>query len=1441
MPHANRKQPDKPPSQKKRNRAEPSILWHFENMDRVNRAMQGINDIEQVMKDVLDTLLSVFECDRAWLVYPCDPDSPTWQVPMERTRPEYPGPLPIGVELPLDPIGADIYRILRSTDGPVKFGAGEDHTVPVEMAVAFQVQSFIAMAFYPKVGMPWSFGLHQCSYARVWTPGEERLFQEIGRRLSDTLTSLLAFRNLQESEEKYRTLIQKIRAAVVVHGSDTRILTSNSLAQELLGLTEDQMLGKTSIDPAWNFLFEDGTAMPPEKYPVNLVLESRKPLRNFIAGVRRPDNENDVWVLVNADPILSKEGQITQVIVTFIDITERRQAEEALRKSEQRYHGLFEDSSISIWEEDFSLLKQRLDLLRQEGVKDFAAYFNDHPELLTEYASQIKVVDINKATLKMFEARTKSELLENVVRVIKNDDFGIFREELVKIANGELDFQWEEPNQTLAGNQIYIHFRWTVVPGFEDTLSRVIISIIDITQRKQAEEALRESQWRYREVFDNVLDSLYLLEVTEDGRFRNLEINPAFEKSTGLPRTQLIGKFIEETVPEEAASIVNDKYRRCVEAGHPIEEEVELDLPTGRRYFYSTLIPARDETGRVHRIIGISRDITERKRVEDELRQNREATLQFSRQLAALQEVTNQLSKTESLENLCREAVQLARTRLRFDRVSIWFIEEHLGIMRGSFGTDERGELRDEQNAQVEFRHEGLAWLLFSHKDPMAVVEHRPLYDHLAREVGVGENAMAALWDGDEVIGVISVDNFFTRQPIREHQLEVLRLYATTLGHLITRKRSEQALRESEERYRRLVNLSPDSIAVYSQGRIVFANPATVQMAGAKDTDDLIGKPVLDFIHPDFRAIIQERMDEVQTIGQPGPFVEEKFLRLDGSTVDIELAVVPYTIQGVPYTQIVARDITERKRHELEREAMITVSTALRKAKSRTEILTVILDQLVELFDADGSLIALPNAETRDVLVEMGRGAVGEKFTGLSIPQGKGISGWVIANKKPYLNNHADIDPLFYRPDLLGGSPCVASVPLLAQEQAVGALWIVRHTDIMEQELRLLSAIADIAANAIQRVMLHEQTVQQLHHLIALHQIDLAISANFDLSVTLNVILKNVKDELEVDAASILRLDTITHTLDYAAGIGFRTRRIEQSHVKLGHGYAGRAAQEYRTISGPDLNQAPGTFSRSSLLADEEFLSHYVTPLIVKGQVKGVLEIFHRKTFETDQEWIDYFETLATQAAIAIESASLFENLQRSNLELMLAYDATIEGWSRALDLRDRETEGHTRRVTEMVLELAEKMGVSDAEKMDIRRGALLHDIGKMGVPDSILLKPGPLSESDWEVMRQHPLYAFQMLFPIQYLKHALDIPYCHHEKWDGTGYPRGLEREDIPLAARMFSVVDVFDALTSDRPYRAAWPREVVCRYLEERAGTDFDPRVVNVFLDIVKKMPPG
>ena len=246
----------------------------------------------------------------------------------------------------------------------------------------------------------------------------------------------------------------------------------------------------------------------------------------------------------------------------------------------------------------------------------------------------------------------------------------------------------------------------------------------------------------------------------------------------------------------------------------------------------------------------------------------------------------------------------------------------------------------------------------------------------------------------------------------------------------------------------------------------------------------------------------------------------------------------------------------------------------------------------------------------------------------------------------------------------------------------------------------------------------------------------------------------------------------------------------------------------------------------------EDFKSYVCAPLIFKGEVIGALEGFFRNRFTPSPDWNEFFEALGGQAAIAIENANLFHNLQRSNQELTQSYDATLEGWSRALDLRDRDTEGHTRRVTVMTERLAAAMSIAEKERIHIRRGAILHDIGKIGIPDRILLKDGPLTEEEWDLVRRHPVMAHEILSPISYLQPALDIPYCHHERWDGNGYPRGLQGERIPLPARIFAVVDVFDALTSDRPYRPAWSTARALDYIRAGSGTHFDPDVVDIFL---------
>ena len=363
-----------------------------------------------------------------------------------------------------------------------------------------------------------------------------------------------------------------------------------------------------------------------------------------------------------------------------------------------------------------------------------------------------------------------------------------------------------------------------------------------------------------------------------------------------------------------------------------------------------------------------------------------------------------------------------------------------------------------------------------------------------------------------------------------------------------------------------------------------------------------------------------------------------------------------------------------------------------------------------------------------------------------------------------------------------------------------------------------------------------ERIQRQLKRLAALRSIDLAISSSHDLNLALSVVLRQVTAQLDVDAADILLLNSQTHILEFANGIGFRTKALQRTRLSIGEGYAGLAVLKREVINVSDLQRGKTGFLRSPNFSNEGFRSYYGIPLIAKGRVLGVLEIFHRKHLDPDADWLEFMETLAGQAAIAIENAILLKDLQRANFDLTLAYNTTIEGWSRALELRDRDTEGHTKRVTELTLKLARRLGVSDSELIDVQRGAILHDIGKMGIPDNILLKPGPLTSEEWQIIRQHPRYAFELLSPISYLSSALDIPHYHHEKWDGTGYPKGLKENQIPLNARLFSIVDVYDALTSDRPYRPAWPKSRAIAYIREQIGKHFDPEIALQFLEMIE-----
>ena len=481
-------------------------------------------------------------------------------------------------------------------------------------------------------------------------------------------------------------------------------------------------------------------------------------------------------------------------------------------------------------------------------------------------------------------------------------------------------------------------------------------------------------------------------------------------------------------------------------------------------------------------------------------------------------------------------------------------------------------------------------------------------------------------------------------------------------------KRAEQELRESEAKYRRLINILPSGIVVHAQGIIELVNRAGQRIFGANDAQELVGTRLIERVHPDYRAAVLARVRHTQNQNQEVELLEEKLLRLDGSAFDAEVAAIGLTFDGKPATLAVFNDISERKQRETELEIMVQISGALRTAETRAEMLPIVANEIMHLVPAAAVALILHEPHTHDYVIEYAGGAW-QGSIGRRIPENATILQIVRQHNKPYVTSDFAHDLNFYYREFVRDLTAFASIPLHTHQTFIGVISIAGYTPFGEHDMRVIEAISNIAANALHRASLHEQTVQ--------------------------------------DAQELLR-----------------------------------------------------------------------------------------------------------------------------------AYESTLEGWAHALELRDQETEGHTRRVLNVTLRLARAMGLPKEAMENIRRGALLHDIGKMGIPDSVLLKPGTLNEREWEIMRRHPEYARNMLMRIEYLHDAIDIPYCHHEKWDGTGYPRGLHGTDIPLAARIFAVVDVWDALLSDRPYRKGWSAEQTKAYLHNQSGKQFDPAVVEAFLKLLEEM---
>lgn len=1089
---------------------------------------------------------------------------------------------------------------------------------------------------------------------------------------------------------------------------------------------------------------------------------------------------------------------------------------------------------------------------------------------------------------------------------------------------------------------------------------------------------LRTSEERFRTLVEQAADGIFLI----DSRGRYTAANPSALTMLGYSLAELIGKRVQQLIPP-ADRPEHRRWLAQLLEGHTILGEQHLIRKDG------ALLPVEISARRLPdgQLLGIARDITERKRDEETLR------IRSRQQAAVAQFGLRALTGTEIATLLDEAAALVARTlEVELCKVLELLPDGQALLLRAGVGW-QAGRVGE---SVMSAGQESQAGFTLASREPVIVedlqTERRFSGPGLLREHGVVSGLSVIIHGHGQPFGVLGAHTR-RRRSFSQDDINFLQAIANILAEAVERKRAEASLQKLSS----AVEQTADSVIITDRsGVIQYVNPAFETLTGYTQADVVGRTPRLlkSGQHP--KEFFEKLWQTILT----GQVFRARFVnhKQDGNVYHELKTITPLrdTRGNITHFVSVGKDITGEIQRERELEVIVSVATALRTARTRAEMLPVILHQTLNLIQADGAALVMADPAGGELVVELAMGDWAAA-TGARLPAGESISGDVINTGRLYQSNDLPGDPRLARHDLMGHTRAAICAPLMTQQQAIGAMWIARrsgHAAFTIADLRLVTAIGDMAANALQRAAFHEQVQQRLQELIAineasqhlqrlytpetltlavigvleqtlkceyasvalvdeasgrltpfassdsrfvkaesdslaspamdiadevaqagqsliipdvahaprysavrkdtrsvlcvplrsgnralgvinlessqpnaytpsdqrvletvaahiaiavenarlyakaqrrlehvqaLHNIDVAITSSPDLRFILNILLDQVSHQLRVAAAAVRLLNPRSQTLTYAAGRGFRSLYNTASGERLGESVASQAVLTRQPVHLTNMPSA-GWWAK-----EEAFVAYCAVPLIAKGLVWGVLEVFNRSALATDAEWLDLLNALAAEAAIAVDNTHLFEDLQRSNMELTIAYDSTLEGWARALELRDKETEGHAQRVVELTLQLARAMGVEEDRLVHVRRGALLHDIGKMGIPDNILLKPGPLTDDEWAIMRQHPVYAYDMLSPITFLRPALDIPYCHHEKWDGTGYPRGLKGEAIPLEARMFSIIDVWDALRSDRPYRKSWTEAAARQYLREQADRHFDARVVEMFLNDV------
>jgi PAS domain S-box-containing protein len=1099
-----------------------------------------------------------------------------------------------------------------------------------------------------------------------------------------------------------------------------------------------------------------------------------------------------IWVQEDIRILRDDLGEPKEAITAWTDITERKQAESELKEREALLNKIFDLLPIGLW---FADEKGKLLRGNPMGVKIWGA----EPLVpVDEYG--------------VFKARRLPSGEE-----IAPEDWALAHSirEGITIADEMLEID------AFDGEKRIIYNYTAPIRDDDNKVTGAIVMNRDVTQQYLAEQALRESEARLRMVIESASDAI----IFQDRSGVILTWNQEAERIFGVSEAEVVGH------PSTSREwlVYREDGSRVLGPEHPSM----LILSTGGISRNVVLKVVRDDgdfswvslhTNPVFwngqdtpdAVVITIRDITDQRTAQDQL--------------------LSQASLLETNYALLRMAGEHAR-------FGGWRVDLSTNIVTWSDAV-----------ADIHAMPRG-----FAPSVEAGINFYAP--EWRKRITAVFTNCAQQGIPYDEEMQIITAkgNRVWVRtigEAIRDEQGNIIGVHGA-FQDISNKKQSEIALRASESKFRALFqnNHAVMWILDPADGKIIDANPAASRYCGWS-VEELREK----YIHEINTLSAAETHEEMQkALNEQRSFFKFKHQLASGEIRNVDVFSGPVEFEGRKLLYSIIHDVTDRvkaqaqtKRYLQRQDSLLRLGRALGSTLDLDMVYRTVRRFVLEVIPVENFAIALYDAAQATIRFDYVYSA-GQHLNVAEIPtMAYDPFNPIFKRSKAIASREAVIvDDLIANVSATGGKLFTTDgikpqsalyVPMVSEGEPIGLIDLQSYEPnaFSAGDAEWLGVVANQVGMAIKNAQLYDQIRSRLTQLNGLRDIDSFITGHLPLEQILKSILDLVQFQLQVDAADILMLDEDSNQLRSVAAFGFVQDKIGQVVLAANQSYAGEVLHTQKPVTMVRQEADAYVLDEWSIWKQEQFKAYIGVPLMINRDVKGVLEVFRREPVLLDAQSQHFLETLAGQAAIAIEQRDLFEGLQHSNEELRLAYDATIEGWSQAMDLRDRETEGHTQRVTALTCWMAQEYFNFDDESLAwLRRGALLHDIGKLGVPDSILLKEGPLTSEEWEIMKTHPHMAYEMINAIDYLREAVDIPHFHHEKWDGSGYPHGLQGEEIPLAARIFAIVDVWDALTNDRPYRKAWTEEDALQYIREQAEKHFDPTVVEAFFAVMQRQP--